>query len=112
MIKVKKNNRVKKNKRVKKNNRVKKNKRVKKKNRVKKNKRVKKKNRLKKNKNKKVKKNKVSNKMMMKRQPMKYNILLDSHTLILLILGGQLAIFLLEWLFLDMLKIQNIIILL
>merc|ERR1712018_1057816 len=49
---------------------------------------------------------------MMKKKPMKYNILLDSHILMLLILGGQLAIFLLEWVFLDMLKIQNIIILL
>ena len=56
-------------------------------------------------KNKKVKKNKL------KKKPMKYNILLDSHTLMLLILGGQLTMFLLEWVFLDMLKIQNIIIL-
>ena len=69
---------------------------------VKRNKRVKKNNR--------VKKNKLSNKMM-KKKPMKYNILLDSLTLMLLILGGQLTMFLLEWVFLDMLKIQNIIIL-
>ena len=77
---------------------------------VKKNKKVNKNKKVKKNKNNKVKKNNLSNKMM-KKKPMKYNILLDSHTLMLLILGGQLTMFLLEWVFLDMLKIQNIIIL-